>query len=143
MINGPQEIAEKLASRQIKPSFHRIKVLEYLINHRNHPTVEQIFTSLKSEVPTLSKATVYNTLNAFVEAHLVRVITIEDHETRYDHMMHDHGHFKCESCGAIYDFAINLDSVAAAELDDFVINDKNVYFKGLCSQCCSNNPLDI
>ncbi len=143
MTNGAQEITDKLVSRQIKPSVHRMKVLEYLINNQNHPTVEQIFTRLKSEVPTLSKATIYNTLNAFVDAHLARVITIEDHETRYDHIIEDHGHFKCESCGAIFDFAISLDSITAAELDDFVINDKNVYFKGLCSRCRYKNQTDI
>jgi len=93
---------------------------------------------LLKEIPSLSKTTVYNTLNSFVEAHLVRVITIEDNETRYDIVMENHGHFKCESCGGIYNFSVNIDSLEYDELNDFVISKRDVYFKGVCSKCLLN-----
>lgn len=83
----------------------------------------------------MSKSTVYNTLTSFMEAQLVRVITIEENETRYDIITHNHGHFKCDSCGAIYDFKINIDDFTAGELSGFQIYDKNVYFKGICPKC--------
>ncbi len=138
MVYKHKDIAEKLIDRHIKPSFHRIKVLEYLMANRTHPTAEQIFACLKKELPTLSKATVYNTLKLFVEAKLAREITIEDKEIRYDYTIENHGHFKCESCGTIFDFKINVDDCITEELDDFVIKDKNVYFKGICPRCFSN-----
>ena len=82
----------------------------------------------------MSKTTIYNTLNALVNANLVRVITIEDNETRYDATTENHGHFKCESCGEIFDFNINFDSLAAEGLGSFKVNHKDVYFKGYMSK---------
>lgn len=133
-----EEIKEILKERNINLSYQRLRVLEYLTKNRNHPTVEQIFTGLQKEITTLSKTTVYNTLRILAEAGLVRVINIEDNEIRYDIEVENHGHFKCEACGTIYNFNIDIDSMTSADLRDFKINDKNIYFKGVCPRCLSN-----
>jgi len=131
-------LANELTKRKIRSSYQRIKILEYLVNNKSHPSADQIFDDLRVEIPTLSKSTVYNTLNSFMEAKLARVISIEGNETRFDIIMENHGHFKCESCGTIYDFTIDIDSFLSIELSNFIINDKNVYFKGICPKCVSN-----
>lgn len=133
-----EDLKKELKNRNINLSYQRLRVLEYLTQNRCHPTVDQIFTDLHKEIPTLSKTTVYNTLRVLIEVGLVRVITIEDNETRYDIEVKDHGHFKCESCGTIYDFCINMDMLNSGDLKNFKINDKNVYFKGVCPRCLSN-----
>lgn len=130
-----EDLSKELKNKNIRLSHQRLKVLEYVANHRCHPTVEQIYNDLHKEIPTLSKTTVYNTLNTLIEAGLVKLITIEDNETRYDIITDNHGHFKCESCGAIYDFEINIDSFDSEDLNGFKINNKDVYFKGICSKC--------
>jgi Fur family transcriptional regulator, peroxide stress response regulator len=98
----------------------------------------KIFKDLQSEVPTLSKATIYNTLNLFVKAGLVRVLTIEDNETRYDIVTENHGHFKCEECGTIYNFKVDPELLATDDLAGFKVVERNVYFKGVCSKCLLN-----
>jgi Fur family transcriptional regulator, peroxide stress response regulator len=128
-------LAGKLVEKNIKPSYQRIKILEYLTIKRTHPTVDKIFNSLIKEIPTLSKATVYNTLELLKRANLVRVVTIEDNETRFDATVVNHGYFKCESCGNIYDFAVNIDNLSIDSLEHFKISEKNVYFKGICPGC--------
>ncbi len=133
-----EELKEKLKQRNIHLSYQRLKVLEYLVQNQCHPTVEQIFSDLQKSISTLSKTTVYNILKILVEAGVVRVITIENYETRYDIEVEDHGHFKCASCGTIYDFNINFDLLKSADLKNFKISDKNVYFKGICPRCLSN-----
>lgn len=110
-------------------------ILKYLVENQCHPTVDQIFSALRKQIPSLSKATVYNTLNVFIEAKLVRVLSIEDNETRYDIMMQNHGHFKCSSCGNIYNFAVNIDQFMSEDLRNFQITEKNVYFNGVCPTC--------
>ena len=130
-----ENLSVELLKKEIRPSYQRIKVLEYLIAKRCHPTVDQIFNDLVKEVPTLSKATIYNTLNLLIKAKLVRVVTIEDNETRYDITMSNHGHFKCELCGTIFDFKVNIDNFMADELNEFKINERDVYFKGICPSC--------
>ena len=134
-----ENLAKTLNEKDIKPSYQRIKILEYLITKRSHPTVDKIFNDLLKEIPTLSKATVYNTLDLFKEANLARIVTIENNETRYDAKVASHGHFKCESCGSIYDFEVNIDNLSTDSLEHFKINEKNVYFRGICPKCLNNN----
>lgn len=134
-----EDLSIKLKNKNIRLSHQRLKVLEYVANHRCHPTVDQIYSDLHNEIPTLSKTTVYNTLNTLIEAGLVKLITIEDNETRYDIVTENHGHFKCESCGTIYDFEINIDSFSSKDLNGFRIDNKDVYFKGICPKCTNQN----
>jgi len=74
-------------------------------------------------------------LHILLKAGLIRVITVEDNETRYDIVTETHGHFKCVTCGTIFDFNINLDLLTAEELNGFKIVDRDMYFKGVCSKC--------
>lgn len=133
-----ENLEKELRNRNINLSYQRLKILEYLTQNQCHPTVDQIFTGLHEKISTLSKTTVYNTLKKLVEEGLVRVINIEDNETRYDINTKNHGHFKCETCKTIIDFNINLDSFSIKGLDNFKILDKNIYFKGICPRCLSN-----
>lgn len=133
-----QNVTEILLSKGLKSSHQRIKILEYLVSHPCHPTADKVLQEMKSELPTLSKSTVYKTLNSFVEANLLREITIEDKEIRYEYNLEDHGHFKCERCGNIYDFSINFDIFHPEDLERFKIKDRNIYFKGVCKSCLSD-----
>lgn len=134
-----EELEKELKNRNINLTYQRLKVLEYLTQNRTHPTVEQIFTDLHKEIYTLSKTTVYNTLRVLADAGIVRVITIEDNETRYDIDVKNHGHFKCESCEKIYDFSIDMKMLHSDDLQNFKIKEKNVYFKGICFNCLQKN----
>lgn len=130
-----EDLKKELESKNIHLSYQRLKVLEYLIENHCHPTADKIFTDLLEDIPTLSKTTIYNTLKILVEAGLVRAIAIECSETRYDITTQNHGHFKCESCGKIYDFAIDMDRLTSTDLKIFKIHEKNVYFRGICPEC--------
>lgn len=132
-----ESLKQELKEKNINLSYQRLKVLEYLNNNRCHPTADKIYTDLHKELSTLSKTTVYNTLRVLTESGMVRVITIEDNETRYDINVENHGHFKCDSCGGIFDFSIDIDSLNCKGLDNFKINSKNVYFNGICPSCQS------
>lgn len=128
-------IKEILLDKDIKPSHHRIRIFQFLALNRYHPTVEMIYNDLIDEIPTLSKTTVYNTLNLFVASNLVRVLNIDEVEARYDITTDNHGHFRCKSCGEIYDFEFDSNYLSGEELKDFQIHEKNVYFNGICFSC--------
>jgi Fur family transcriptional regulator, peroxide stress response regulator len=132
-------LTKQLKRTGIRPSFQRLKVLEYLWTCQTHPTVEEIFTALTAEIPTLSKATIYNTLHTFIQAGLVREITIDADAQHYDLMLADHGHFKCLSCGKIFNFDLNFDQLVVDGLQAFLIKKKDVYFSGLCPDCQSKS----
>ncbi len=133
-----KDLSGKLLEYNIRPSFQRVKVLEYLLQNQCHPSAEQIFIELQIVIPTLSKTTVYNTLNKFAESGLVRVLNIDDNEARYDIIAKTHGHFKCVECDTIYNFKIDVHAIDGKELNGFITTDKNVYFKGICQKCLLN-----
>ncbi len=137
---GPSldSLKKELEIKNIHLSYQRLRVLEYLLKNQCHPTADMIFTDLHREIPTLSKTTVYNTLKILAEAGLVRLITIEDNEARYDITVKNHGHFKCAACGKIYDFDIDIDGLATTDLTGFKVYEKDVYFKGVCPGCLEN-----
>ena len=99
-------VIEKLSSHNIKPSLQRIAVFSYLLEKKNHPTVDMIYSDLHPSMPTLSKTTVYNTLKLFIENGLVQTILIDDEELRYDADTSNHLHFKCTKCKSIHDIFV-------------------------------------
>ena len=132
-------ISEELIKNNIKPSIPRIKILEYFMNQNNHPNADQIYNDLKKENHALSKATVYNTLALFSEKGLLKVLTLENNEKRYDITTSCHGHFLCNFCKNIYDFSINIDGLNIDEMSNFIVLEKDVFLKGICPRCQTNN----
>lgn len=133
-----EDMKSELQRQRIGLSVQRLKILAYLAVHQDHPTVDQIYNSLITEIPSLSKTTVYNTLSVLQDAGLVRPLQIDEHETRYDIEIETHGHFKCASCGKIYNFPLDPAVMQKIDLPDFQIMDKTVYFIGICPDCLSN-----
>lgn len=127
--------SELLENKGIRPSYQRIRVLGFMQQAKGHPTVDDIYNNLTSEIPSLSRTTVYNTLHTLVNAGLVRVVNIDREETRYETNLHDHGHFRCTKCGAITDFKLYIDLIPTEGLDRYQIEEKNVYYQGLCPEC--------
>lgn len=124
-----------LVAKGIKPTYQRIKIIEYLYQNRIHPTVEMIFAALYDIVPTLSKTTIYNTLDLFHEHHLVNTISITGSEIRYDYDYAAHQHFMCQQCGQIYDLQINCAAQGIQELDGHHVNSIECYARGTCKNC--------
>jgi Fur family peroxide stress response transcriptional regulator len=137
VVNNLKEI---LVKNGISPSYHRLKIYEYLVNNHTHPTADMIYADIIHYIPTLSKTTIYNTLKTFAEKGLVYSITIEDNEVRYDADVTFHGHFKCLTCGSLYDvdldqFNIEKKLNANKKIQGHTITEKQIYLKGFCKKC--------
>ncbi len=126
--------AEILLKHDIKPSLLRVLIFDYLRQHRTHPTVDEIYSSLVSSVPTLSKTTVYNTVKLLSSSGIIKTITIEEQQARYDACTDLHGHFLCSDCGDVYDFDISLPDSRLPE--GFQVTTQEVYYTGSCQKCC-------
>lgn len=126
---------ELLIQHNIRPSNYRIRILECLADKKLHPTADEIYQNLIQEFPTLSKMSVYNTIYTLVEGGLIRKITIDNTEVRYDSFMEDHGHFRCEKCGKVTNFDVKMSEITFGGLHGFKIVDKDVFFKGVCPSC--------
>ena len=134
-----KSLQSKLKAAGIKPSLQRMKILEYLLSHRTHPTVEMIYADLKEAIPTISKTTIYNTLSAFAKGGLVLDLSISGYQSRYDGMVSPHAHFLCKDCGKVIDIEEQLPverkAVAGNKIDEL-----HVYYKGVCRGCLKGGP---
>jgi Fe2+ or Zn2+ uptake regulation protein len=123
----------------IRPSVQRTAVMEYLMNHKTHPTVDEIFLALSPSIPTLSKTTVYNTLNLFAEKGAVLVLTLDEKNARYDADVTKHGHFYCRTCGAVQDvFNMKPEMYVVPENDNFKVDTVEISYHGICKSCMGN-----
>ena len=129
-----------LEKKGIKPSLHRLKIFEYLSDHPyDHPTVDTIFQDIHSEIPTLSKTTIYNTLKTFIDKKLIRAITIEENEVRFDVKTKPHAHLKCIQCNNLYN--VNVDPELFSKFfkenntDQHEIYETHIYLRGVCNKC--------
>jgi len=135
MITNTKRFRDILQKTGLKPTYQRLKIIEYLGKHDIHPTVEMIYHVLVREIPTISKTTIYNTLNALVEKDIIHPITITGTETRYDYKSLPHHHFLCRKCGKVIDLDIQCPYLEKRELDGHKIEELHGYFKGICKEC--------
>lgn len=128
-----------LKSRHLKVTQQRLSVLKYLDNNHTHPTAEDIYRDLKGTYPSLSKTTVYNTLDALARAGIIQQLTISSTELRYEYEQEMHHHFFCRICGAIVDIPFpcpNVETIKKTILKDgYQIDEVHGYFKGICNRC--------
>ena len=108
--------AEILLKHNIRPSLTRVMIFDYLRAHR-----------------TLSKTTVYNTMKLLSNEGIIKMITIEEQQARFDACADNHGHFLCNGCGKVFDFDINFPPAMLP--DGFEISTRDIYFTGKCSKC--------
>jgi Fur family iron response transcriptional regulator len=103
-----------LEQRGIRPTSQRIKVAEILLTSPRHLTAEQILVALREATGHVSKATVYNTLNLFVDQGLAREIHADPERCVYDSTMVPHHHFQNVDTGEMTD--IRPDDLSFARL---------------------------
>lgn len=99
----PEALSQRLADSGLRSTPQREVVYNILVKRRDHPTADEVFARVKSEMPTISLATVYNCLETLVQCNLVRQVNFERGPTRYCPNLHPHAHFHDESTGSTYD----------------------------------------
>lgn len=109
--------------------------MEYLLMHNSHPTADEIYGALSPKIPTLSKMTVYNTLNMLAELGAILVVDIDERNRRFDADTSFHAHFMCRECNKIYDFRIDTELPVAEIVKGAEIDDIQLLVKGRCSKC--------
>ena len=110
---------KRLLDCGIKPSIQRVEIMNYLMTHFTHPTVED------------------NTLRLFSERKAALMITIDEHRVCYDGDTHPHVHFYCKECGKVMDFMDESAPAmpAAIEIEGNLVDEMQLYYKGVCAEC--------
>ena len=116
----------------------RDAVLQVILAREDHPTANEIFEAARQRRPTISYATVYNSLRYLKEAGLVHEIKFGDSASRYDRETDRHDHAICNSCGKLVDFDLPQTAElmqAAARKSRFKPESVHLTLRGLCVDC--------
>ncbi|HGY89789.1 MAG TPA: transcriptional repressor [Planctomycetes bacterium] len=133
-------LAERCRAEGMRVTPQRIAVYEALLASRVHPSPEDIFRTLRSAVPSLSLATVYNALDALESLQLVRKVVTLGEVRRYDANLTPHHHLICTACLSIRDLdASRLSRIRLkGDLDGFQADQISVQILGRCADCTSS-----
>lgn len=142
--NGAGQIAPEMVLRHAleakgqRYTEQRASVYRFLLGTTMHPTADEVFTAVRGEIPDISLATVYKSLEALVGCELAMKLTYGDAAARYDARTDPHPHARCTVCGSVFDVpgrldARLLDSLGA--LRGFVVQGYRLELVGRCAAC--------
>jgi len=127
---------EKYRDSGLRLTPQRLAILEYLDGNKEHPSADDVFKAVSKKFPTMSLATVYNTLMTLKQRGIVKELTMDPFKMRFDPQPSPHHHLICMDCRKIIDihtrFTINLPEM---EQEGFEIAGNHIEFYGRCSKC--------
>jgi Fur family peroxide stress response transcriptional regulator len=127
---------ERHRQQGFKLTPQRLAILECLEGNKGHPSAEDIYKEVRKRFPTMSFATVYNTLETLKNRGRLRELTIDPERRRYDPDTARHHHLICTGCRKVADvhadFRIKVPEEARRA---FEITGNHVEFYGLCPEC--------
>lgn len=120
-----------LRQHGIQPSAQRLAIADFVLHTEEHPSADAVWKRVKETMPMLSRGTVYNTLNLFVEKGLLRALPLADDSVVFDPNLGRHHHLIDEETGAIHDIPwsdVNLPKMRS--LHGYEIHDYQVVMRG-------------
>lgn len=132
-----ETIRNSLLSKGIQPSAPRMAIASYVWSTCSHPTAEEVKSEVEKTFPTVSLATVYNTLNLLVEKGLLKEVQDPNIKSvRYDCKTEPHFHFIDEESGQMFDLdpellPVELQSIKLSK--EFEITGIDVTLRGRLS----------
>jgi Fur family peroxide stress response transcriptional regulator len=133
------KFADSLKKSGLRLTATRTEICKLLSETSDHPSALEIYRELKSRYPSLSLATVYNTMDVLVEMGLIRVLgCVGGGHVHIDTNTHSHINVMCMSCHKIIDLPSdeieNLDRRITNE-SGFKLQGSSIIFYGLCPDC--------
>jgi Fur family peroxide stress response transcriptional regulator len=116
----------------------RAAVYRFLCGSKDHPTADEVFTAVRTQIADISLATVYKALETLVSCGLAVKLAYGDGSARYDSRTDDHFHARCLGCGALRDIPNRDISGALPEIhstDGFRVEGYRLEAVGYCASC--------
>ena len=124
-----------LREHGIQPSQQRLRIYEALAAVRSHPAAETIYRDLVRDLPTLSRTTVFSTLDLFVRAGIAQRLAITGTELRYDADTAPHAHFYCRLCGEVSDLPLAAPPAMPNAPEGYAFESSQFFIEGVCPSC--------
>ena len=133
-----QNFDEKCKSRGLSITVQRQKVYETLMVDKSHPTVDSVYLAVREAIPTISRATVYRTLETLADEGLIQRVLHPGSSARYDGNPVPHAHMVCKVCGKTEDCMdsdLNAMSYPNRSSTGFTITECEITYRGICPEC--------
>ncbi len=120
----------------------REAVLQVIRDAREHLTANEVFVNAKQLLPSISFATVYNSLRYLKDAGHIAEIQFGNGASRFDRMTHRHDHAICTKCGQLVDIEMELPKEfvkRAAKYSNFKPESLEFTLRGVCPDCVEKN----
>jgi Fe2+ or Zn2+ uptake regulation protein len=133
-----RELVDALRANGHRVTMPRLLVHRHVRRHDGHITPDGLHTQLAPQLPSLSPATVYATLDLLDALGFVRRISTPRGGTVYDPRVDPHHHLICRDCGAISDLDARVDTRAAeraARAAGFAVEYGELQLSGQCAAC--------
>jgi Fe2+ or Zn2+ uptake regulation protein len=139
----------------LKLTPQRMAIVRELAADPTHPTAQELFERLRPALPTMSFATVYNTLDALASAGLCVSLSLAPGAARFDPNMRPHHHAVCDRCGLVRDISRDEGDDASApaatrargpraeglvDVPGFEVRSVERIYRGLCAECARERP---
>jgi Fur family transcriptional regulator, iron response regulator len=102
-LHSRESVINLLREHNISPTHQRVEIAYALFSKQHHLSAEQLLGNVNQEYALASKATVYNTLNLFVEKKLIREVIVDPSKVFYDPNTNEHHHFYDTVTGELTD----------------------------------------
>lgn len=132
-----QQMLVELKKAGLKLTPQRIAIVREIADDLSHPTAQSLFDRLRPAFPTMSFATVYNTLDALARCGLTGTLHFGG-AVRFDPNTEPHDHAVCDACGVIVDIPRRESTESAASVAGFHVTSEQRTYRGLCGRCDSN-----
>jgi Fur family peroxide stress response transcriptional regulator len=123
----------------LKLTPQRMAIVRELAADPTHPTAQELFERLRPAMPTMSFATVYNTLDALAAAGLCASLSLSPGPARFDPNMAPHHHAVCDACGMVRDIPCEAPEQpphgGSSGPPGFEIRAVELIYRGLCADC--------
>ncbi len=139
------EMLRDLKGAGLKLTAQRIAIVRQFADDGSHPTAQDLFERLRPAFPSMSFATVYNTLDALARARLAGIVRLPGKRgdaARFDPNTSAHHHAVCDRCGAVVDIAAGTLQPSPAAVrklrrkaPGFSVHAVERIYRGLCAEC--------
>ena len=127
----PASDAAQLEKHGIRPTAQRLAIARFVLHTEAHPSADEVWDEVRLSFPMVSRATVYNTLNLFVDHGLLRPLVVTEGRVVFDPNVEKHHHFIDEETGEIFDLPWNALEVGRIDaLPGFDVHDYQVVVRG-------------
>jgi Fur family peroxide stress response transcriptional regulator len=121
----------------------RLAILNFLDGNLSHPSAADVFKAISTNFPTMSIATVYNTLETLKEKGCIQELGIDSDKKRFDPNPKPHHHLICLNCKEVIDVFSNFSlDLQEKEKFGYEIVGNHVDFYGICPKCKEQKNLN-